>query len=377
MMNTCEEILASVVESGLSEMTLNSSKELLLEDCVVDKSCTLDESNGYTLHINGNVMIECRIPIVASKKAIIKGVPGSRLVLKATEMQQPCIGPATNTNLSYGRWEPSSYLLESITVDGVEVVCESRTKNFAIGSYGRSEVPNVTLLNGGKLICPEMTGKRVVTHHAVAPEGSTKISEDMGYAILKEGEVIRDLFSEDKKALCLELERVNPSMLSCVGLTTPESVIRGVIELSKMKPGIDCTRYIEMSEYGKAYIGRSADVLQMPADRKIPASEFLFESGKAEYISKQFYGSDGSELDVNAKTIISFFIKEVKDLSDYMVEVLYEIIPSYCYSYPKGLSHEEMIYDFVESSECELDMEMYSRLIEHKDELVRRWCVPD
>lgn len=76
---------------------------------------------------------------------------------------------------------------------------------------------------------------------------------------------------------------------------------------------------------------------------------------------------------MTTKTAIVFFQSEFGDLPDYAVEVLYEMIPSYGYTFPKQLSHKEMIDDYAKTVNRGIDTSMYARLLEHKDDIVAKW----
>lgn len=99
---------------------------------------------------------------------------------------QPCIGSETNDSMSYGRWSPSSdEPLNSITIDGVHVICESAVPNFSLGVYGTIQLPEIHYLNGGTLECPETTGERLLIRSGAEDlYGSTKRSELAKYVIL-------------------------------------------------------------------------------------------------------------------------------------------------------------------------------------------------
>lgn len=362
---------------GMNELPTTATilSGMVLRDCKVHTSFLASEENDYTLNIAGNVVIESDVPIVTESRVIIKGERGSKLTLRSTEDKQPCIGARTRTGMSYGRWCPEGKCPKEITVDGVEVVCESLVENFSIGQYGSEEIPNITLLNGGRLDCPETEGTRVVLHMAVAPEGSTKIADKMRYGLRVVGQTAWDLFSNEKKRLYEELKNVNPTMCEYISVSTSEATLSKVIALSKMKSGINCKRFIEMSERGRGYIGRCADILCMPdklvtSDAEMP--EFIFETVKAEYIEKEFYGTFAEPV-LSVKTLIKFFLDRVTNMSDYTAEVLYEAIPSYFYNYPESMSHRDMLLDFIAKADCDIDMKMYTELCAHKDEILSKW----
>lgn len=125
---------------------------------------------------------EC--PVQASGTLTIKG--SGILELKCKDSMQACIGTNTHVGMSYGRWEPGrDRPLEEIIIDGVQVICESPEKTFSLGNYGTNQMPKVTLRDGGRLLCPEMHGARVMLKSgAEGLCGSTKREHSAEYAIV-------------------------------------------------------------------------------------------------------------------------------------------------------------------------------------------------
>lgn len=123
----------------------------------------------------------CITPV--SPKLTIKG-NGHKLTLVGT-YRQPCIGPDTYNNLSYGRWSINNRMpFDSLVLDNVEVLCDSEVSNFAIGIYGCTEIPEITLINGASIECPELLGRRLVRTGHEGIIGSTKSAENAEYAIV-------------------------------------------------------------------------------------------------------------------------------------------------------------------------------------------------
>lgn len=153
---------------------------VVLEDNNIYAPLIVDKDNRE-IEIRGTVRIESIVPLVAGdvKDIVIRG--RGRLILVSTEDMQPCIGVRTATGLSWGRWCPSnSKPVCKIVIDGVEVVCEGKVDNFTLGKYGSDFIPDIELLNGGSIQCPEMKGRRVLTQRGESSPGSTKLS---GYAM--------------------------------------------------------------------------------------------------------------------------------------------------------------------------------------------------
>lgn len=142
-----------------------------------------------------NSIVATGCPLQASGTLTIKG--SGTLTLECPEAMQACIGTETHTGMSYGRWEPGREpSLNKIIVDGVKVDCHSRVLNFSIGSYGKSEVPEIECINGGSLNCPEINGKRIMNRSgAEGLCGSTKRENCAEY------EVVTDVHDEPQKML--------------------------------------------------------------------------------------------------------------------------------------------------------------------------------
>lgn len=142
-----------------------------------------------------NSIVATGCPLQASGTLTIKG--SGTLTLECSEGMQACIGTETHTGMSYGRWEPGREpSLNKIIVDGVKVDCHSRVLNFSIGSYGKSEVPEIECINGGSLNCPEINGKRIMNRSgAEGLCGSTKRENCAEY------EVVTDVHDKPQKML--------------------------------------------------------------------------------------------------------------------------------------------------------------------------------
>lgn len=142
-----------------------------------------------------NSIVATGCPLQASGTLTIKG--SGTLTLECSESMQACIGTETHTGMSYGRWEPGREpSLNKIIVDGVKVDCHSRVLNFSIGSYGKSEVPEIECINGGSLNCPEINGKRIMNRSgAEGLYGSTKRENCAEY------EIVTDVRDKPQKML--------------------------------------------------------------------------------------------------------------------------------------------------------------------------------
>lgn len=140
--------------------------------------------NDATITVTGDNSIEAEeCPLQASGTLTIAGT--GTLTLVSNGGMQACIGTATHTGMSYGRWEPGREKpLKKIVIDGVKVICKSQVPNFSLGSYGESTVPEIECKNGGSIECPEMKGKRVmIASGAEGLSGSTKREHIAKYEI--------------------------------------------------------------------------------------------------------------------------------------------------------------------------------------------------
>ena len=258
--------------------------------------------------------------------------------------QQPCIGCATSTGLSYGRWQPSrDGHLRRLVIDGVTVICNSLVTNFSIGKYNENSMPEIKVVNGGKLIAPEMNGKRVQTVTAYAPNGSTKISSDPTYVIIEEGKSESDYIPDEIKQI---LKRLPDNISSCAKLDTNRNAIKKAVTLY---------------EFGKKYItdNELISLLGVHNSDNVDYSygAILLSMPSIDYTSEMFYEMDKwdylknfvtEELDKNSdptKYIASMmkYLQEELESSEFRNELLYEMIPAYLYDW----GHENDKYNHI------------------------------
>lgn len=156
----------------------------LKDASLLDRICCNQENS--VISVEGRVRMACEgAPIELLKNCKTLTINGNgELIIRTKDYHQPCIGCATYTGMSYGRWSPGvKPNCEKIIIDGVKVVCESLVDNFTIGHYGTNYCPVIECINGGSIECPEVRGKRYIEYQATAPSGSTKISEHMKYGL--------------------------------------------------------------------------------------------------------------------------------------------------------------------------------------------------
>lgn len=306
--------------------------------------CIFDDSNEtlvltedcYTLDVQNVATIQAAIPIEAStvETVVING-PGT-LCLKATEFMQPCIGSKTYTGMSYGRWTAHKCKCKKIVVNGARVVCESTTPNFTIGAYNFEEYPKVICINGGEMICPETDAKRILKIKAYPPYGSTKISTIAEYVL--EGQ---ELFSEGQKKLIEEIAALAPAWKMHIDYRATSKFLETALELLKMNPNCNVNMLVNGRYQRYAMICRTMCVLGMP-ERLYNDAELLFESNKLEFLEKEFKFPVTSKEDTAlavCELMHHVFGDDFSKLSDWQVEQVYEMIPTYFYEFEPGVPH--------------------------------------
>lgn len=353
------------------------SGNVVLKDCTCATSIDASSLNDNTLVVDGTVCICAVTPIECNDKITIVGKSGSTLYLKCIQDMQPCIGPTTNAGMSYGRWSPAGKCPEEIIIDGVQVICQPKETAFSIGQYGDSgnKIPKVTLLNGGTLSCPEMTGERVIVHDAKPPQGSTKISEPMQYVIRSSGQSDWELYSEEKKTLIKNIESITGNNLDCVTIKTSEKALELAQEVLNLRPTLDVTLLVNGEHESDLSLPRCAALIQLNA-QTIPNNEWVFEDTvKYNFLTKTFFsGAKGNDFVGDYYTVIYWLDNNV-ERTPYLEEVMYELIPSYFYSFRRDLTHYENVKQFMNEMKdvCTLDrldiveanrskiLEMYSK----------------
>lgn len=305
---------------------------MVLKDCKVYSSFVASEENHHTLMIDGEVTVIADNPIVACDCVKISGVPGSKLILSGMSPNQPCIGSVTNTGLSYGRWEPAIKCPKEIVVDNVIVECQSANPVFSIGAYDWEEVPKIVCINGGKLICPETEGTRVLRKHGTCPNGSTKRISYPVYEIFKTGDTPLNSLSAECKSILHEIDDIVTGYDKYVTYKTAEKCLEMALELLKINNSLDVSTIIAGVPETQLFMYRSASILRMPEEYVHTREEFVFELSKLTWVAAQFYGSmveARSEYSWN----LMYFLKEKFEWNEYLMNILYELIPSYAYNF--------------------------------------------
>lgn len=329
-----------------------------------------------TLCVSGECTIKAEVPVVTQTKVTIMGTQGSILHLINTEAQQPCIGPVTRTGMSGGRWCPEGKCPTEIIIDGVHVICESRVDGFTIGQYGdlSNTIPKITLVNGGKLTCPEMEGERVIIREASAPEGSTKISDSMAYAIRRPGQSDEDMYPQKKKELIAEVESIIGRKVPTINLKTSERALSNAVKWLRLNPNLNPDFYLNGEREGGLYIKKCMMLLRMP-DELFDAKEIFFEMyNKHQFIVDTFYGGVKGEFSSDFYTAIKYLASLNMD-NDYIREVMYDMIPAYEYHFKHNGSHYDEVVQYL--SECgeKLSVERLKEIDKNKDKIVELYSI--
>ena len=245
---------------------------------------------------------------------------------------QPCIGTVTNTGLSYGRWEPSIRCTKEITVENVTVECQSNDAAFSIGAYDWEDVPKIVCINGGRLICPETEGTRVLRKHGPCPNGSTKRISYPVYEIVKTGDTPLNLLSAKCKSILHEIDDIVAGCDKYVTYKTTEKCLVMALELLKIDNSLDVSIIIAGVPETQLFMYRSASILRMPEEYVHTREEFVFELSKLDWVAARFYGAtDKGNPKYNWN--LMYFLKEKFEWNEYLMNVLYELIPAYDYNF--------------------------------------------
>lgn len=245
---------------------------------------------------------------------------------------QPCIGTVTNTGLSYGRWEPPIRCTKEIVVENVTVECQSNDAAFSIGAYDWEEVPKIVCINGGRLICPETEGTRVLRKHGTCPNGSTKRISYPVYEIVKTGDTPLNSLSAECKSILHEIDDIVTGYDKYVTYKTTEKCLEMALEILKINNSLDVSTIIAGVPETQLFMYRSASILRMPEEYVHTREEFAFELSKLTWVAAQFYGSmveARSEYSWN----LMYFLKEKFAWNEYLMNILYELIPSYDHNF--------------------------------------------
>lgn len=335
--------------------SFNKLTDLLttIVDDAYSKSALTDE-NGYRrmsdikidniqddFYINGDYIVESSgvpMAVMNTEKLVIAGSGSLKLIAGS---QQPCIGVPTYTGMSGGRWCASYQCsLKEIVVDGINLILESKVPNFSIGTYNSNEYPKITCINGGTVTgCPEAEGERIQIVVANPPMGSTKISGHPEYIIRKEGQSDEDLLSDELRSLREDLDKLNPKWHDSVTVTTNKKHLKRAIEILALNKDADISLFFTSKI--ETYIVSCCVTLNSALGFNLEpkSDEFMFEILKADEVKKlienKYYhdGLRGDRQEALAGWLIGSLYPDYDKCSDWEKLVIYELIPSYAWTY--------------------------------------------
>lgn len=313
---------------------------------------------------NRDYVVEAEIPICVPKKVKVLKLIGEnpngqyKIKLLCQNQVQPCIGHETWDGMSYGRWSPADENLEELIIENLDVICIGYAEQpFTLGSYGRNQVPEITL-NNAKFYCPEILGKRIVTKWATPPEGSSKISERMEYMIIPEGRQAKDYLDPERKAIIDEIAKYRRDIYERADVRHTKQVLENLLWCVKCDDSIDFDYWLE--KHGNATYWmtlKTAATLLMPLSAASNI-EFLFECEKIEFL-RENYTSVDKDMNYNAgelvACIIQFLINRdgfaIEEIDDFSWEFYYEMIPSYFHTFnSKERTHKDEVILFLEEN---------------------------
>ena len=323
----------------------------------------INENGDAVVTFSNDTVLEADLPVEVPdgiKHLYIIGSNMENMVtitLKCQKQTQPCIGHATMDDMSYGRWSPSRYDLEKITVNNANVICVGYAEQpFTLGSYGRNVVPEVVLLNKAQLHCPELMGNRIVVKQAVAPEGSTKISDRMEYMIVRPGVDTRTLLDDERKDLVREISAYVPAIADRVDIRHSKTTLEHLLACVKFNKDIDVSYWLDKSGNSTYWMTlRTCAILHMPLEFAHNV-EFIFECNKFDWL-RTAYTTIPEDMEIGDNgliiaTVINNLIAKsglgYDAISDDVWEFYYEMIPTYFHDFkPRERTHKEEVLVFL------------------------------
>lgn len=280
------------------------------------------------------------------------------LKLISTDFMQPCIGDWTHTGMSFGRWSPATHDIGKIIVDNIDVECipHESNPNFSLGSYAYADYPEVECRNGGTLDCPEMHGERIMINESTCPPSSTKRSGYIDYRIKTDDMSNWDLMSDAQKWRANELGKYSDALKASITYEYPARSLEHLLKLCELfGRGVeDPTPWKKSSDSTYLMTLRSAMLLGLPADMAT-RHEFEFEIGKIDKLLDRYYHEDCSRTEgfptiVALAVIIYFYIHEHPEMMELDKEIVYEMIPSYAYTFNHVATHYANALAFMDEN---------------------------
>ena len=262
--------------------------------------------------------------------------------------RQPVIGPKTNDNLSYGRYELPRGTFNKFIIDNCDVTLETEAvDNFTIGEYGSEKVPEIELIGDAILNCPETTGKRMMKVGPEPLQGSTKHSRSCQYIIWTASSCAEDFLSDEMKEYRREMDKLNPDMSNFVGLHTLENRMKSALELLRIKSDLDVSKLlIHDYNYRNSGIIMGCIVLGLSEDCCNASNEIFYEILRWKELAERYnikYNEEKRDAFIStSKAIMKQLFKGRKfdSLTAWEKRVIYELIPVYEFNF-SGKSVEE------------------------------------
>lgn len=322
--------------------------------------------NSDVLECGETCTISARVPIKITRSMeslTIRGTAqGVKLLLMCEEGMQPCIGPETNTGQSFGRFSLSDFRLKKLVIDNIAVTCMSNGENrcFSIGTYGVEQVPEIVCINGGSIECPEVHGTRVMVDNIDSYEGSTKHTGSAIYHIVTDNTDKNSLLSDRQRELIEEIYAVNPEVAAQLDFTYSVSMLKSIAGVVKVVNIKDVSAW-KKSRNNTTYLMtlRSCAILGIPLDEANHV-EYMFECSKSDWFHKKYLISEwdqdaksNNELKYERAVALAALAYVLTDESVdecFKWEYVYEVIPTYFYSFEPGVPHETNAKKFITSN---------------------------
>lgn len=317
-----------------------------------------------TVIVSDDMAVSCCVPIPIEKsvkEVVIKpDRPVLRnLVLMPTEGMQPCIGPTTSTNLSFGRFSLSGAEYNKLIIDNVNVICLPNEANpdFALGTYGKQYVPEIQLLRDGSIQCPETTGTRIMINNIQHYAGSTKLTGEAVYKCVKPGEDMRYYMTDVQKEYTAKIYDKNPDIANMLTPMVSELAMKSILDVMQFTDIRDINAWISPNNPNSGTFYMLMRTCELTGMEYFYArrAEFLFEVKKADFIQETYFGkykelpeSEAETMDIpKASSIVMRYIIDSMAWKEHAYEIAYELIPTYFWTFTKK-PHKEEVDLFLE-----------------------------
>lgn len=337
--------------SGFEAMKVLEENGLVFSNIETGVKIKKDEP---VLLVKGNRKIKDIVPIIVEypiEELTIRGEgEGAVLRLYCDEDMQPCIGSRTHTGMSYGRWSMTTCSLKKIIVDNVKVICYPKVENFSLGGYGVNAVPEIVLLNGGELHCPEATGKRYLVSFPKIPTGSTKISGSCTYAIDNGVNRLIDFLSDEEKNLVAYIDTFYPDFSNHFKFGIDKGILKPIayaLERDIVHPFEYIVKVLKNCNCTYNYILQAGILIGMEPENIVP-TEAMFEVYKCEFLMSKYFKPEceaelGKDFDMGVAVCAMMLNGDLSD--EKVIDLYYEMIPAYYWSFSG--THRENVENFI------------------------------